>query len=42
MADVSRRTAFLVEEDGTVSAAWEYAGGELPDPDAILAAARGS
>ena len=42
MRDVSRRAAFLVDEGGTVSAAWAYAGSELPDVDALLAAARDS
>jgi peroxiredoxin len=38
--DVSRRSAFLVDEAGTVRAAWAYKGGELPDLDQIAAAAR--
>jgi peroxiredoxin len=42
MSDVSGRAAFLVDHGGTVSASWAYAGRELPDVDAILAAARGS
>jgi peroxiredoxin len=42
MAGVSRRSAFLVDEAGTVRAAWAYEGGEVPDVDEILAAARGS
>jgi hypothetical protein len=40
MADVSRRSAFVVDEVGTVRAAWAYEGGELPDLDQIIAAAR--
>jgi peroxiredoxin len=40
MADVSRRSAFLIDEAGTVRAAWAYEGGELPDLDQIIAAAR--
>lgn len=39
MEDVAARTAFLLE-DGTVRQAWEL-GGELPDVDAVLEAARG-
>jgi len=42
MHEVSRRAAFLVDEGGTVSAAWAYAGSEVPDVDEILSAARGS
>ena len=37
---VSRRSAFLVAAEGTVSAAWAYEGGELPDLDEIVVAAR--
>jgi peroxiredoxin len=40
MAGVSRRSAFLIDEGGTVRAAWAYEGGELPDLDPIAAAAR--
>ena len=40
MRGVSERTAFLVEEDGTVRAAWRYGTDEVPDVDALLAAAR--
>jgi peroxiredoxin len=40
MAHVSRRSAFLIDEAGTVRAAWAYEGGELPDVDQIIAAAR--
>jgi peroxiredoxin len=39
---VSRRSAFLVDGGGTVRAAWAYERGELPDLDAIVAAARSS
>jgi peroxiredoxin len=38
--EVSRRSAFLIDDLGTVRAAWAYEGGELPDFDPILAAAR--
>jgi peroxiredoxin len=38
MEDVSARTAFLIE-DGTIRHVWEL-GGELPDLDAVLEAAR--
>jgi peroxiredoxin len=40
MAEVSRRSAFLIDEVGTVRDAWAYEGGELPDLDQIIAAAR--
>jgi peroxiredoxin len=40
MSEISRRSAFLIEDLGTVRAAWAYEGGELPDFDPILAAAR--
>src|SRR3954453_14617638 len=39
-ADVAERSAFLVDEDGTVRGAWRYGTGELPDFDVLLAAAR--
>jgi glutaredoxin-dependent peroxiredoxin len=38
MHDVPARTAFLIE-DGTIRRVWEL-GGELPDVDAVIAAAR--
>src|SRR5919107_4008427 len=37
---VSRRSAFLVDTDGTVRSAWAYETGEVPDADELLAAAR--
>ena len=37
---VSQRSAFLIDDGGSVRAAWAYDAGELPDLDAILAAAR--
>jgi peroxiredoxin len=40
MRDVSRRSAFLVDVDGTVRGAWVYELAELPDVDELLAAAR--
>jgi peroxiredoxin len=39
--DVARRTAFLVDEEGVVRAAWSYGTGELPDADEWLQAAQG-
>ena len=39
-ADVAERAAFLVDEAGTVRGAWRYGSSELPDFDALLAAAR--
>ena len=40
MDDISRRSIFLVDDLGTVRAAWEYEGAELPDLDEVLAGAR--
>ena len=40
MRDVSRRSAFLVDVEGMVRAAWAYEPSELPDVDELLAAAR--
>ena len=40
MRDVPERSAFLVDEGGTVRGAWRYETGELPDFDELLAAAR--
>jgi len=37
--DVSRRTAFLIDPDGTVRGAWSYETSEVPDFDELLAAA---
>jgi glutaredoxin-dependent peroxiredoxin len=40
LRDVAQRSAFLVDEDGTVRGAWRYESGELPDVDELLRAAR--
>lgn len=40
MADVAARSAFLIGDGATIEAAWML-GGELPDVDAVIAAARG-
>jgi peroxiredoxin len=37
--DVSDRTAFLIDGDGTVRGAWRYGTSEVPDFDELLAAA---
>ncbi|MDQ3824162.1 MAG: redoxin domain-containing protein [Actinomycetota bacterium] len=37
---VAQRTAFLVDEGGTVRGAWRYGTSEVPDFDELLAAAR--
>ena len=37
---VAERTAFLVDEGGTVRGAWRYGTSEVPDLDELLAAAR--
>jgi glutaredoxin-dependent peroxiredoxin len=39
LRDVSARSAFVLGRDGTVLAAWRYEPADLPDFDAILAAA---
>jgi peroxiredoxin len=40
MRDVSARSAFVVDTDGTILAAWIYEPAELPDFDEILTTAR--
>src|ERR1700758_4184083 len=40
MGGGSRRSAFLVDVDGTVRGAWAYELAELPDVDELLTAAR--
>ena len=39
MHDVAARSAFLVRDGATIEAAWML-GGELPDIDAVIAAAQ--
>jgi len=39
MEDVASRSAFLIEDGSTIREAWEL-GRELPDIDAVIAAAR--
>jgi peroxiredoxin len=38
--NVARRSAFLVDADGTVRGAWSYENAEVPDVDELLAACR--
>jgi glutaredoxin-dependent peroxiredoxin len=38
--DVARRSAFLVDQTGTVRGVWTYEDAEVPDVDALLAAAK--
>jgi len=38
MSDVAVRSAFLIRDGKTIEAAWPL-GGELPDIDAVIAAA---
>ena len=38
LRDISRRSAFLVDEGGTVRGAWQYATDEVPDFDELLKA----
>jgi glutaredoxin-dependent peroxiredoxin len=40
LKDVSERSAFLVDTDGVVRAAWAYDTSEVPDFDEILETAR--
>jgi glutaredoxin-dependent peroxiredoxin len=40
MNDVSERTAFLVDESGTVRGAWRYEPAEVPDVDELISAAQ--
>ena len=40
--DVSERTAFLIDRDGTVRGAWRYDTSEVPDFDALLSAVSAS
>ena len=40
MRDISRRSAFLVGADGMIRGSWLYGVSEVPDFDALLAAAR--
>ena len=42
LVDVAERSAFLVDQDGTVRGAWQYDISEVPDFDALLAAAQAS
>jgi peroxiredoxin len=37
---VAERSAFIVDEDGTVRGAWRYETAEVPDFDELLRAAR--
>jgi len=38
--DVAARSAFLVDEGGTVRGSWRYEPSEVPDLDVLLAAVR--
>jgi glutaredoxin-dependent peroxiredoxin len=40
MEDVAERSAFLVDRDGAVRAAWRFGTDEVPDFDELLAAAQ--
>ena len=40
LRDVAQRSAFLVDEGGTIRNAWSYDTGEVPDFDELLAAAQ--
>ncbi len=38
LREVSERSAFLIDESGTVKGAWRYEAAELPDFDVLLSA----
>jgi peroxiredoxin len=40
LRDVARRSAFLVDESGSVRGAWKYDTSEVPDFDELLRAAQ--
>lgn len=40
MADVPRRTAFLIDREGGVRGSWSYENEQVPDFDELVAAAR--
>ena len=40
LKDVAERTAFLVDESGTIRNAWRFEDSEVPDFDELAAAAR--
>jgi glutaredoxin-dependent peroxiredoxin len=40
LRDVSARSAFVVDAQGTIRGAWRYETSELPDVDELLAAVR--
>ena len=40
LQDVAERSAFLVDQEGTVRGAWRYETAEVPDFDELLSAAR--
>ncbi len=40
LREVAERSAFLVDESGTVRGAWRYDNAEVPDLDELLRAAR--
>jgi len=40
LRDVSARSAFLIDRDGTVRGAWSYETSQVPDFDELLAAVR--
>jgi peroxiredoxin len=40
MSDVARRSAFLIDGDGTVRGAWAYDDSEVPDVDELVSAAQ--
>jgi len=40
LQDVAERTAFLVDQAGTVRGAWRYGTAEVPDFDELLSAVR--
>ena len=41
MRDVAERSAFLIDDGGTIRGAWHYQANEVPDFDVLVEAARG-
>jgi len=41
LRDVSQRSAFLIDRDGTIRGAWHYEPSDIPDFDELLTASQG-
>ena len=40
LREVARRSAFLIDGEGTVRATWSYENSDVPDIESLLAASR--